>query len=140
MDARSASAIETTGQLAQIIRSANPAWEKDRDPATRSFQAIRIYLNRELEELRDCLYQSLRVLAAGGRLVVISFHSLEDRIVKRFVRDQVRGDAYPRGVPVTRDRLRPRLRSLGKARRPQAAEVAENPRARSAVLRAAEML
>ncbi len=140
VDARRSSTIETTGQLAQIIRRANPAWEKDRDPATRSFQAIRIYVNRELDELRDGLSQSLRVLAAGGRLVVISFHSLEDRIVKRFIRDQARGDEYPKGVPVTRDQMRPRLRSLGKAQRPQGREVAENPRARSAVLRAAELL
>jgi 16S rRNA (cytosine1402-N4)-methyltransferase len=140
VDSRRVSPIETTGQLADIIRRANPAWEKDRDPATRSFQAIRIYINRELDDLRDSLSQSLRVLARGGRLVVISFHSLEDRIVKRFIRDQARGDEYPRGVPVTEDQLRPRMRSLGKARRPGAREVAENPRARSAVLRAAELL
>ena len=140
VESRRVSPIETTGQLADIIRRANPAWEKDRDPATRSFQAIRIYINRELDDLRAGLSQSLRVLARGGRLVVISFHSLEDRIVKRFIRDQARGDEYPRGVPVTEDQLRPRVRSLGKPRRPEAREVAENPRARSAVLRAAELL
>ncbi len=140
VESRRVARIETTGQLADIVRRANPAWEKDRDPATRSFQAIRIYINRELDDLRDGLSQSLRVLARGGRLVVISFHSLEDRIVKRFIRDQARGDEYPRGVPVTEDQLRPRMRSLGKARRPGAREVAENPRARSAVLRAAELL
>ncbi len=82
----------------------------------------------------------MRVLAGGGRLVVISFHSLEDRIVKRFIRDQSRGDTYPKGVPVTEDQLRPRMRGLGKARRPSAQDVAANPRARSAVLRAAQLL
>lgn len=140
VDTRDDSPITTTAQLASLVAAAVPGREKKKHPATRSFQAIRIYINRELEDLRACLAQSLRVLTRGGRLVVISFHSLEDRIVKRFIRDQVRGDEYPQGVPVTRDQLQSRLRSLGKARRPQAGEVAENPRARSAVLRAAELL
>ncbi len=137
---RTLAPIRSTARLAEIVRRANPAWEKGKDPATRSFQALRIFLNRELVQLQDCLEQSLNVLAIGGRLAVISFHSLEDRIVKRFVRDHSRGDAYPTGVPVTVAHLRPRLRPIGKAMRPAALEVASNPRARSAVLRVAERL
>lgn len=136
--ARGEGPIETTGRLARIIAAAVPRAEPGRHPATRSFQAIRIFINRELEELEAALQQALEVLSPGGRLVVVSFHSLEDRIVKRFLRRHARGDDFPPGVPVTADRLRPRLRLLGRARRPAAAEVAANPRARSAVLRAAE--
>ncbi len=136
--AREETPIESTGQLAAIIAQANPVKEPGRNPATRSFQAIRIFINRELDDLRDCLEQVLDVLAPGGRLVVISFHSLEDRIVKRFMRDHARGDDFPMGVPVTQDQLQPRLKLLGKAIRPSAAEVRLNPRSRSAVLRVAE--
>jgi len=136
--ARQESPIESTGQLAAIIAQANPVKEPGRNPATRSFQAIRIFINRELDDLCDCLDQVLSVLAPGGRLVVISFHSLEDRIVKRFMRDHARGDDFPVGLPVTQDQLQPRLKLIGKAIRPSAAEVSLNPRARSAVLRIAE--
>ncbi|MCF6355333.1 MAG: 16S rRNA (cytosine(1402)-N(4))-methyltransferase RsmH [Candidatus Polarisedimenticolaceae bacterium] len=136
--ARQEAAIETTGQLAAIIAQANPVKEPGRNPATRSFQAIRIFINRELDDLSDCLDQVLRVLAPGGRLVVISFHSLEDRMVKRFMRDHARGDDFPPGLPVTKDQLCPRLKLIGKAIRPSASEVSQNPRARSAVLRIAE--
>lgn len=132
--------IAGTGRLAEIISKAHPAWEKGRHPATRSFQAIRIWINGELDDLRKGLEQSLEVLGSGGRLVVISFHSLEDRIVKRFIRDQARGDDLPRGVPVRADQLNCRLRPAGGAVTPSAEEVAANPRARSAVLRAAERL
>lgn len=132
--------IATTGQLAAVIAGANPVKEPGRHPATRSFQAIRIFINRELDELKDCLRQSLEVLAPGGRLAVISFHSLEDRIVKRFIRDNARGDSFPRGVPVTQDQMRARLRSVGKAIHPSEEEIQANPRARSAVLRVAERL
>jgi len=138
--ARRQAPIETTTRLAAIVRAASPAWERDKHPATRSFQAIRIYINRELDDLRECLRDVLKVLAPGGRLVVISFHSLEDRIVKRFMREQARGHVYPRGVPVTRDQAGARMRLVGGALRPRSAEVAENPRARSAVLRVAERL
>lgn len=138
--ARAQSPIQRTRRLAEVVAAANPAWEKDKHPATRSFQAIRIKVNRELEELDAALVQALDVLAAGGRLVVISFHSLEDRRVKRFIREQARGDDFPRGVPVTADRVHARVRTLGKAVRPGEAELAGNPRARSAVLRAAEKL
>ncbi|MBU0501480.1 MAG: 16S rRNA (cytosine(1402)-N(4))-methyltransferase RsmH [Gammaproteobacteria bacterium] len=137
---RESGPIAGTGRLAEVISKAHPAWEKGRHPATRSFQAIRIWINGELDDLRKGLEQSLEVLVSGGRLAVISFHSLEDRIVKRFIRDQARGDDLPRGVPVRADQLNRRLRALGGAVTPGAEEVAANPRARSAVLRAAERL
>jgi 16S rRNA (cytosine1402-N4)-methyltransferase len=129
-----------TARLAQIISAAVPVREKGKHPATRSFQAIRIYINRELDDLQACLPQTVPALAAGGRLAVISFHSLEDRIVKRFIRDASRGDHFPAGVPVTQDRLRPRLKRIGGAIRPSPQEVDENPRSRSAVLRLAQRL
>ena len=138
--ARLAAPILSTRALASLCEAAVPTREPGKHPATRTFQAIRIYLNRELEELRDCLGQVCTLLAQGGRLVVISFHSLEDRIVKRFIRDQARGEQPPRGVPITADRVRPQMRPIGKAIRPSSAEVAANPRARSAVLRVAERL
>ena len=130
--------ITTTGQLAALIEQVSPSRERDKHPATRSFQAIRIHINSELDDLRECLDQTLPVLAPGGRLVVLSFHSLEDRIVKRFIRECERGDDFPVGLPVTQDQLQPKLRSVGKARYASAVEVEANPRARSAVLRVAE--
>lgn len=138
--ARAEQPIHTTLELAEIVSQANPSWEKGKHPATRSFQAIRIYINRELDELKQCLQQVLDVLAPGGRLAVISFHSLEDRIVKRFMRDQAKGDRFPPKLPVTQAQLQPRLRVVGRAIRADEAEVAANPRARSAVLRLAERL
>ncbi|WP_370280892.1 16S rRNA (cytosine(1402)-N(4))-methyltransferase RsmH [Pontibacterium sp.] len=130
--------IVTTARLAKIIAEANPAWEKGKHPATRAFQGIRIHINRELEDLERCLDQALEVLAEGGRLVVISFHSLEDRIVKRFIRKYVKGDEHlPPGIPVTQDMLNQRLKSVGKAVKAGKKEVSDNPRARSAVMRAA---
>jgi 16S rRNA (cytosine1402-N4)-methyltransferase len=132
--------ITRTRQLAEIIAAASPSREQHKDPATRSFQAIRIYINSELQDLQACLAQSIKVLAAGGRLAVISFHSLEDRIVKRFIREQVRGDQYPPDLPVIQEMLHPNMRTVGKAIRPKEEEVAANPRARSAVLRVAEKL
>ncbi|WP_372834552.1 16S rRNA (cytosine(1402)-N(4))-methyltransferase RsmH [Pontibacterium sp.] len=135
---RAESPIVTTGRLAKIIAEANPAWEKGKHPATRAFQGIRIHINRELEDLERCLDQALEVLAEGGRLVVISFHSLEDRIVKRFIRKYVKGDEHlPPGIPVTQDMLNQRLKGLGKAVKAGKQEVSDNPRARSAVMRAA---
>lgn len=138
--ARSEQPIETTGQLRSIVAAANPSWEAGKDPATRTFQAIRIHVNRELEVLRGALPHLVDVLAPGGRLVVIGFHSLEDRIVKRFIRRQARGDDYPPGLPVTEAMRRPRLRAIGAAQHPGAEEIADNPRARSAVLRVAEKI
>ena len=132
--------VTTTAQLAALISDAVPVKEKDKHPATRSFQAIRIFINGELEDLDICLSQAVDVLQCGGRLAVISFHSLEDRIVKRFMRRLVRGDEFPIGLPVTADQLKPTLKMARKAIRPSAEEVAANPRARSAVLRVAEKL
>jgi 16S rRNA (cytosine1402-N4)-methyltransferase len=138
--ARAEAPIDTTGRLAKIVSEANPRWEKHKHPATRSFQAIRIWINGELEDLRVLLGSALELLRVGGRLVIISFHSLEDRMVKRFMRDLARGESLPRGVPVRdSDRARP-LRIVGKAVRASEAEVAANPRARSAIMRTAERL
>jgi 16S rRNA (cytosine1402-N4)-methyltransferase len=138
--ARALEPIRTTRALAEIVSQANPSWEKGKHPATRSFQAIRIFINEELEALQQCLEQSLDVLAPGGRLVVISFHSLEDRRVKRFLRKHTIGDPFPPGLPVTQAQLHPRLRVLGKPVRPDAQELRTNPRARSAIMRIAERL
>jgi 16S rRNA (cytosine1402-N4)-methyltransferase len=136
---RQAAPIVTTGRLAEVIAAAHPRWERDRHPATRSFQAIRIRVNRELEELEQALADSVDLLAPGGRLAVISFHSLEDRPVKRFMRDAGQGPKLPRGLPIRAAEMYvPRLHVVGKAVRAGEAELAANPRARSAVLRVAE--
>ncbi len=140
VEARLEQAIVGTAQLAKIIAAANPAWEQGKHPATRAFQAIRIFINQELEQLETVLEQAVDCLRIGGRVVVISFHSLEDRMVKRFFRQRVRGDALPRSVPVTDDQLNRTLITIGKALKPSAAELAENPRARSAVMRVAEKI
>jgi len=132
--------IERTAQLAALIAQAVPIREKGKDPATRSFQAMRIYINKELEDLDAALQQVIPVLKPGGRLVVISFHSLEDRRVKRFIRDEQKGDDFPLDLPVTQAQLHPRLRAVGKAIRAGKQEVATNPRARSAMMRVAERL
>lgn len=130
-----------TADLADVLKAAHPAWEKGKHPATRAFQALRIHVNAELEQLDAALAEALEALAPGGHLVVISFHSLEDRRVKRFIREHVRGDSHlPRGVPFRDDQLERRLVSLGKAQRPSPAESDANPRARSAVMRAARKL
>ena len=138
--ARDEAPIERTGQLAEIVAAANPKWEQHKHPATRSFQAIRLQVNGELDALRSVLSASVNALAPGGRLVVISFHSLEDRIVKRFIRDAARGQYVPPGVPIQHDAQQGALRLIGKAVMPSAAETAQNPRARSAVMRVAERL
>lgn len=137
---RSQQPIERTGQLAKIIAEANPAWEKGKHPATRAFQGIRIYINSELQELEEALVKALGCLRVGGRLVVISFHSLEDRMVKRFFRQQARGEDLPRSVPIRDDQLQRTVKTLGRAKKPSAAEIAANPRARSAVMRVAEKI
>ncbi len=138
--ARGESPLTTTRQLAAIVAAANPAWEPGKDPATRTFQAIRIFINRELDDVEACLPQALEALAPGGRLAVISFHSLEDRIVKRYMRDEARGDRFPVGVPVLAAQCQPRVRLTGKAIHASAQELSGNPRARSAVLRIAEKI
>jgi len=130
--------LRTTRQLAELIASVVPGREGRKHPATRSFQAIRIFINRELQDLETVLPQAVDVLAPGGRLAVISFHSLEDRIVKRFIRDQQRGPQLPPDLPVVPEAYKPPLRAVGKAVRPGEQELRDNPRARSAVLRVAE--
>ncbi|MEM7405978.1 MAG: 16S rRNA (cytosine(1402)-N(4))-methyltransferase RsmH [Pseudomonadota bacterium] len=134
---RAEAPFERTTDLAGVIASAMPRREPGKHPATRSFQAIRMALNAELDELRAALSDALGCLKAGGRLVVLSFHSLEDRIVKHFLREQHRGPELPRGLPPPPDWVDPPLASVAKAVRATAAEAATNPRARSAVLRAA---
>ena len=137
--ARSERPIATTGQLAALVREAVRTREPGQDPATRTFQALRIHVNQELEQLALALPQAMGVLIQGGRLVVISFHSLEDRIVKRFMREQSAADTLPKNLPLRSiDLPQPLLRLVGKPVRASAAEVAANPRARSAVMRVAE--
>jgi 16S rRNA (cytosine1402-N4)-methyltransferase len=140
VETREHTPITTTRQLAQLVDQASPSREKHKHPATRTFQAIRIHINNELEELKQALEQALDVLAVGGRLAVISFHSLEDRIVKRFFKDQARGDDLPPDFPVTADQLNPKVKLIGKAIKASEEELARNPRARSAVLRVVEKL
>ena len=137
--ARARGPVGTTRQLAALVAEAVPARESHQDPATRTFQALRIHLNQELEELSLALPQCLQLLKPAGRLVVISFHSLEDRIVKRFMRDNARPDPLPRRLPLRAHELpQPKVKLLGRALRPSAAEIAANPRSRSAVMRIAE--
>jgi 16S rRNA (cytosine1402-N4)-methyltransferase len=139
VDARTRGAIATTRQLAQIVGEAVRTREPGQDPATRSFQAIRIFINEELAQLSLVLPQTLDRLRDGGRLVVISFHSLEDRIVKRFMREASQPPQLPARLPVREaERPHPRLRLVGRAIKPGPAELAGNPRARSAVMRVAE--
>ncbi len=137
---RGVAPLRSTRALAKLVARASPTSDSHKHPATRTFQGIRIYINEELDALTRCLAQSLRVLAGGARLAVISFHSLEDRIVKRFIREESVGAQLPRGVPVTGGPAPGRLRAIGKAQRATESEVARNPRARSAVLRVAERL
>ncbi|MDO9985374.1 16S rRNA (cytosine(1402)-N(4))-methyltransferase RsmH [Glaesserella parasuis] len=132
--------ISRTLQLAQIIADAVPFKDKHKHPATRSFQAIRIYINSELDELEKALNSALTVLAPEGRLSIISFHSLEDRMVKQFMRKQSKGEAVPKGLPILESELNKNipLKTVGKAIMPSEAEIEANPRSRSAVLRVAE--
>ena len=132
-------AITTTGQLAAVVASAIPKIEPGQNPATRTFQALRIYVNSELEELSLILPKCLDLLAVGGRLVVISFHSLEDRIVKRFIQSEQNRDDLPANFPIkAKDLPQPRLACIGKAIKPSAQEIKQNVRCRSAVMRVAE--
>jgi len=135
---RATAPITRTVQLAKILADAHPAWERGRHPATKAFQAIRIFINRELDDLSALLGQVIDLLQVGGRLVVISFHSLEDRKVKRFIRDQERGIQLPKNLPVRDVERGVRLKKIGKAIKPQGSEVDGNVRSRSAVMRIAE--
>ncbi|PCJ30166.1 MAG: 16S rRNA (cytosine(1402)-N(4))-methyltransferase [Moraxellaceae bacterium] len=132
--------LVTTTQLAELIDRARPVKEKHKHPATRSFQGIRIFLNKELVDLDTCLNDGLEMLAVGGHFSVISFHSLEDRMVKRFIQKHVKGDDFPAGLPILDSQLNKRLKALSKAQKASATEVDANVRARSAVLRVAEKL
>ncbi len=140
VEQRQLSPIETTARLSAIVAEANPKWEKGKNPATRAFQGIRIYINKELDDLHACLDQALEVMSVGGRLVVISFHSLEDRIVKRFIRKHVRGDDVPKGLPIMQSMLNQRMKSLGKPVKAGSDEVGSNVRSRSAIMRVAEKI
>lgn len=138
--ARSEERITTTTALAEIVKEAHPAWGKHKHPATRVFQAIRIYVNEELTDLNKGLKRCLEVLAADGRLAVISFHSLEDRIVKRFMRTEAEGPRFPRGVPVMNEMLKTNFKCVGKAIKPSDEEIKRNIRSRSAILRIGEKI
>ncbi|MGZ5049455.1 MAG: 16S rRNA (cytosine(1402)-N(4))-methyltransferase RsmH [Methylobacter sp.] len=139
IEKRAVSPITTTRELAKLIEDAVPVKEKHKHPATRSFQAVRIEINKELDELKAVLQQSARILKPGGRLVVISFHSLEDRIVKRFIRSESGAKYDPGKLPVKEsDITKGILKKTGKALKAGPQEVAQNPRARSAVMRVAE--
>jgi 16S rRNA (cytosine1402-N4)-methyltransferase len=132
------SPIDSTKRLAEIIKKAHPSWVRGQHPATKSFQGIRIYINRELQDLDHFLEHVVDMLKIGGRLVVISFHSLEDRRVKRFIRDQERREIFPRNLPIPDSEKLIRLVKVGTAIKPSRSEVMKNNRARSAVMRVAE--
>jgi 16S rRNA (cytosine1402-N4)-methyltransferase len=136
--ARAITSIDTTGQLADIVSSVIPAHTRKKHPATKTFQAIRIFINDELQQLESALEQSIDVLKRGGRLCVISFHSLEDRIVKRFMRNASRESEQYRGMPNVPPEFQPRMQLVGKAITASSEEIAANIRARSARLRIAE--
>lgn len=140
VEKRAKTAITRTKELADIISQAHPRWEKHKHPATRCFQAIRIAVNRELDDLKDTLEQALNVLKVGGRLVAISFHSLEDRIVKQFIQKQEKGQDFPPGLPITEDMINRRMKKVGKFTKAGESELERNIRARSAVMRVAEKL
>ena len=138
VDARTEAPLTTTGELSSLVDACVPTREPGKHPATRTFQALRLFINQELAELDAVLPQAIEMLEPGGRLVVISFHSLEDRVVKRFMREQHLGPELPRGLPPPPDWPTPPLGRVMKAVKPGNKEVSDNPRARSAVLRVAE--
>jgi len=139
---RAVKPFERTADLAAVLTEANPAWEKGKNPATRAFQGLRIHINNELGDLERGLDAALEALEVGGRLVVISFHSLEDRIVKQFMRRHAKGemDKLPRDLPIIPKAFEPRLKLIGKPQYASEMELKANPRSRSAVMRIAEKL
>ncbi|KZZ52038.1 16S rRNA (cytosine(1402)-N(4))-methyltransferase, partial [Oleiphilus sp. HI0122] len=137
---RGVAPITTTARLANVVSEANPSWEKHKHPATRAFQAIRIEVNQELNDLELFLENASDALSVGGRLVVISFHSLEDRMVKRFMKKMAKGDEPPPGVPVLESDITRRFKLMSKAMKPAKQEIERNPRSRSAVMRVLEKL
>jgi len=130
--------IDSTLQLANIIEQSIPKKDQHKHPATRTFQAIRLYINQELTQVSDALPQAVQLLNQGGRLAVISFHSLEDRIVKRFMRQLATPNLPPKNIPVSEDAYRTPLKAIGRAIKPSQQEISDNPRSRSSVLRVAE--
>lgn len=130
--------IESTLQLAAIIEEATPKKDKHKHPATRTFQAIRLHVNQELSQVSEALPQAVELLNEGGRLAVISFHSLEDRIVKRFIRELSTPKLPPKNIPVTEEAYLTPLKALSRAIKPSKQEIQDNPRSRSSVLRIAE--
>lgn len=140
VEERALQPITTTLQLAQLIAKAHPAWDKHKHPATKSFQAIRLLINHELEDLQQALKDAVDILGPGGRLVVLSFHSLEDRIVKQFLKKQSEGLPLPSHIPVREKEQQISMRRIGKAIRPSQSEVRYNARARSATLRIGEKI
>lgn len=137
--ARAEKPLATTEQLAEVVKQANPRWEKHKHPATRAFQALRIVVNNELQELQSCLEQSLDVLAIGGRLAVICFQSLEDRVMKKFMQHYIHQPELSK-LPLRQAELNIKLKRIGRAITPSDAEINENPRARSAHLRVVEKI
>lgn len=141
LEAREKSPIDTTTRLVEIVETSIPRKEKHKHPATRTFQAIRIRVNRELDELQSCLSDVIELLHSGGRIVIISFHSLEDRIVKRFFRSMEKGEELPSRFPIRDADIKGRkLRVIGKPVRASEAEISDNRRARSSIMRIAEKL
>ncbi len=140
VESREETPITTTRQLARLISDAVPVYEREKHPATRSFQAIRIVINEELKEIEAVLPDALDALSVGGRLVVISFHSLEDRPVKRLLQKEAKGDDFPPDLPIRADQINPRIKLLGKPVRAGSEELRRNRRARSAIMRIAEKL
>ena len=138
IDVRQVQTLDTTLKLASLIETVIKKREPGKHPATRSFQAIRIKINQELEQVEQALASVVAHLAPQGRLVVISFHSLEDRLVKHFIRSFTEQPKLPKGLPIMPSQMQPPLRALGKALRPSDEEVAQNVRARSAIMRVAE--
>jgi len=132
--------ITDTVELAEIIKAAHPRWEKHKHPATRCFQALRIFINKELDHLKLALENCIDLIRPGGRIVVISFHSLEDRIVKRFFRGPDKNAGLPRGLPVANDDTPWVLKRIGGSVKPSKDEVASNPRSRSSIMRVAEKI
>jgi 16S rRNA (cytosine1402-N4)-methyltransferase len=140
LEARKTGPISTTERLVEIVEMSIPRREKHKHPATRTFQAIRIQVNQELTELETCLHDVIDLLASGGRLVIISFHSLEDRIVKRFFRQMAKGDDLPSKLPIRDAELNKRIRLIGKPVRASEEEISRNRRSRSSIMRIAEKL
>jgi len=140
ISARDESKLEDTAQLAEVIKQAHPNWQKGKHPATKSFQAIRIAINDELAELKQVLEQVVQVLKPGGRIAIISFHSLEDRIVKVFFNKMSKGDDFPPDLPIMETQINRKLKLIGKATKATDEEVSSNVRSRSAILRVAEKL